>query len=40
MDFLIIFILCLFGFWRYRVERQAEIRQELFERERRKYGRL
>ena len=39
LDGLLIFILVLAGFWRYRVERQAEIEAELFERTRAMYGR-
>ena len=39
LDAFLIFVLVLAGFWRYRVERQAEIDAELFEKTRGKYGR-
>lgn len=39
IDGLLIFILVLIGAYRYRVERQAEIEAELFERTRAMYGR-
>ena len=40
MDFLIIFILVLYGFYRYRLERQKTFEEELFQRTRRRYGNL
>ena len=40
IDGLLIFILVLAGFWRYRVERQKEIDTEIFERTRAMYGNL
>ena len=39
LDAFLIFVLVLAGFWRYRVERQAEIDAELFEKTRAMYGR-
>ena len=38
LDAFLIFVLVLAGFYRYRVERQAEIEADLFEKTRCRYG--